>query len=193
MTTLANEDSKWSSLCTDYEGNPVDATSPSKSEHQLAVEKFHDGIGLTTPSEPVVPTDDKLTSRCMLLLEEVLEFVDACGVEIHTRVPTPESDWQQWKNMRTEFKDLTFYKTSAAKADLVGMADGLADTMVICAGGLAVCGIDDIPLLREVDNNNLLKISTGHLDEVTGKFIKAPNHPKPDIAGVLKAQGWTND
>jgi predicted HAD superfamily Cof-like phosphohydrolase len=70
------------------------------------------------------------------------------------------------------------------------MADGLADTMVICAGGMAICGIADLPLLREVDDNNLLKLDTGYFDAERGKFIKAKNHPKPDIAKVLKAQGW---
>lgn len=162
-----------------------------KSVHQLAVEEFHIGMGQTPPTTPTVPSDAQLLARCKLLLEEALEFVEAAGVKI-SLVELGNSEWKIDVEEKTiRFNDLRFAKVE--KADLIGMADGLADTMVICAGGLAICGIADMPLLREVDNNNLLKISTGHFDKDRGKFIKAPNHPKPDIAGVLKEQGWTND
>ena len=159
-----------------------------KSEHQLAVEKFHIGMGLTPPAKPIVPPPHQVVARCKLLLEEVMEFVEAAGVEV--RVPNITMGGPHG-NAVLKFEDMEF--TKPGSADLVGMADGLADTMVICSGGLAICGIADEPLLREVDDNNLLKISTGYFNKETGKFIKAPNHPKPDIANVLHAQGWESN
>jgi predicted HAD superfamily Cof-like phosphohydrolase len=145
-------------------------------------------MGVDVPDKPVVPSDDRLVARCKLLLEEVMEFVEAAGIEV--RVPDIAIGGRRG-NAAIKFEYMEFSKTAAA--DLVGMADGLADTMVICAGGMAICGIADLPLLREVDDNNLLKLDTGYFDAERGKFIKAKNHPKPDITKVLKAQGWENE
>ena len=151
-----------------------------KSEHLQAVERFHVGMGVDVPDKPVVPSDERLLARAKLLMEEAMEFIEAAGITL---------SFLGAHNI--EFDDLEFIKS--APADLVGMADGLADTMVICAGGMAICGIADLPLLREVNDNNLLKLDTGYFDAERGKFIKAKNHPKPDIASVLKAQGWIDE
>lgn len=141
-------------------------------------------MGIDVPTKPVVPSDERLLARAKLLMEEAMEFVEAAGV----KVTVPIKKGMIFGKQVISFDDLSFSKQEPG--DLVGMADGLADTMVICAGGLAICGIADLPLLREVDDNNLLKLDTGYFDAERGKFIKAKNHPKPDIVKVLRAQGW---
>lgn len=159
-----------------------------KSEHLQAVELFHVGMGVDVPTKPVVPSNERLLARAKLLMEEAMEFVEAAGVKVTVPIKKDMLFFTIIGKQVISFDDLSFSKQEPA--DLVGMADGLADTMVICAGGLAICGIADLPLLREVDDNNLLKLDTGYFDAERGKFIKAKNHPKPDIAKVLRAQGW---
>lgn len=168
-------------------------TRHPKSEHLQAVELFHVGMGVDVPAKPVVPSDERLLARAKLLMEEAMEFVEAAGIRLAVTVkPASAMLAEKYHSLQqVNFEDLTFEKMKPG--DLVGMADGLADTMVICAGGMAICGIADLPLLREVNDNNLLKLATGHFDAERGKFIKAPNHPKPDIAKVLKAQGWEHE
>ena len=156
-----------------------------KTEHLQAVERFHVGMGVDVPIQPTVPSNARLIARAKLLMEETLEFIEAAGIELQIQSsmmlnPAP-----------LRFEHLQFVKIKPA--DMIEMADGLADVAVITAGGMAICGIADLPLLREVDDNNLLKLSTGHFDDKSGKFIKAKNHPKPDITAVLKAQGWTDE
>lgn len=147
--------------------------------HFQRIRQMMGGFGQDTPDRPEIPDAKTRELRCRLILEEALEFVEAAGFTTYMAagggIYHPIS-----------FKDLSFESTS--KPDLELMVDGLADISVVTIGSFVALGVADEAVLLEVDKNNLLKIATGHKDPETGKFIKAPDHPLPDIQGVLDTQ-----
>lgn len=72
--------------------------------------------------------------------------------------------------------------------NVVEVADGLADVIVVALGCALDCGIDLSHVFDEVMRSNNTK-TPGNLDN-GGKLKKGPNYEPPRIAEVLKAQGW---
>lgn len=153
-----------------------------KTDHQQAVEKLLLGIGRTIPSTPTAADQGLLRTQLMLQFEETFEMAEAMGLEVHF---DPCANRHELMGI----KDLQLVPVGTP--DVVEIADAGADLMVIATGALSLCGIADLALLREVNENNILKINTGRLCSITGKFLKAPDHPRPDIKKVLQAQGWS--
>lgn len=152
-----------------------------KSEHQQAVEKLLRGIGHPVPDRPVVADTLLLKSQLQLVAEEFFELLDALTTELYVDPTVDVRRSIQYKNVA--FRGLAF-------PDLVQIADACGDLMVVVVGMMSLCGIADIGLLREINDNNLLKLKNGKLCPHTGKFIKPPDHPKPNIAYRLEEQGW---
>ena len=71
--------------------------------------------------------------------------------------------------------------------NLVEIADGCADMSVVAMGTLLSCGIDDVELLKEVDESNLRKFGEGSYRREDGKWMKPPGWEPPNIQGVLDA------
>lgn len=150
-----------------------------RSKHQQAVDAFMRGAGQHLPSKPTVPDEATRIGRARLLLEECLETIEALGVTVVAR---DEIDGEcVVLGMCDSVLDFETFPCSISLSEII---DGCIDLRVVATGTLSACGIPDTPFQEEVDNNNLLKIAGGHLDE-HGKFIKPKNHPKPDIAGIL--------
>jgi predicted HAD superfamily Cof-like phosphohydrolase len=158
------------------------ATGNARTRHQLAVDELTRGIGKIIPSKPTAPDKQKLMVQIRLILEEAQELIDSSGLAI-------ASDLTRDIRKPIDLRELVLY-AGDKPVDLVGIADDVADLHVVVAGVNSICGIADAAILNEVNDNNLLKIANGHLDPVSGKFIKPPNHPKPDIKKHLLAQGW---
>jgi len=72
--------------------------------------------------------------------------------------------------------------------NLVEVADGLADVIVVALGCALDCGIDLSAVFEEVMRSNNTK-TPGNLDN-GGKLQKGPSYQPPDIAKVLMDQGW---
>ena len=151
------------------------------SEHWKRVRKFMIGAGQPVGVIPSVPSYAVRELSVRLGLEELLEYAAAASVRITVKGSSARDQIEL---------DLTRVEFSPAEgpADLVHMADGLADRSVVTMWAMNACGIDDEPLLSVVDENNLLKVERGTIDKDTGKLIKPPDHPKPDVAGVLHRQ-----
>lgn len=133
------------------------------------------GYGQAVPTAPTEPSPKDRELRARLIIEEALETCEkGLGVTI-----CQEGTYLNFDAM--SFK-------AEKPFDMIETVDGCADVSVVTIGTLAACGVADRPVLEEVDNNNLLKIATGSRDPVTGKFIKAKDHPAPDIRGVIKRQ-----
>lgn len=124
----------------------------------------------------------KFKRTVRLLLEEVLEFAEASGVEILTK---------QGDNLDTEAMsgELTFSHTG--KADLIEVADALADINYVSAGAAICYGIDMEPVDEEVQRSNMSKFIDGYRDE-NGKWIKGPSYTPVNLEPILKAQGWNS-
>ena len=151
-----------------------------QSDHQVRVAAFLSGIGHNLPEKPQVGDREKLRTWGQLLLEEVFEWIEAAGLSVdHTVEDRP---------LLVNYKSLQVVIEPELQPDLVKMADANADISVVNTGAMLLNGISDTNILEEVDQNNLLKVSTGKMDTVSGKFIKARNHPKPNFAACLAAQ-----
>lgn len=151
------------------------------SAHARRVADFMRKAGQQLPGTPSVRDGKIRELRVRLLLEEVLEFAEASGVRINLRE-------EPYSTPPLTYEDFVFDTND--KVDLVKAADGLADISVVTVGAMLAYGIADVPLLEEVDQNNLMKIARGRRCPKTGKWLKPPDHQPPRIADVLRAQGW---
>jgi predicted HAD superfamily Cof-like phosphohydrolase len=155
----------------------------NKSLHQCSVEVLLRGIGHQVPDCPQVPARKARLSQGRLLLEETLELLAEVGLELVLK--------EGQRNQPLHFADFELICVAGDEAvQLPELIKELADVSVIATGFMSLCGVADMSVLQAVDNNNLLKIATGKRNPQTGKFEKAPGHPKPDIAACLWEQGW---
>jgi hypothetical protein len=116
------------------------------------------------PATPTVPEEKIRLLRARLILEEACETIHALGfgLQVGELKPRPGG------------------------IDLVDIADGCGDLSVVTIGTLSACGIEDEPVLREIDENNLTKFRPGHTIDEFGKLLKPADHKPPDLAGVLR-------
>lgn len=156
----------------------------SQSAHQARVEAFLRGIRRPIPDVPTVAGRELLATMGRTLLEETLEWLQAAGLNVRISL----GDDNHTRNL--VYKDFTVTIDATREPGLVEMAKEAADVSVVTIGNLISCGIRDEEILRAVDENNLLKVATGSYDLASGKFVKAPNHPKTDLKPVLREQGW---
>lgn len=79
---------------------------------------------------------------------------------------------------------------AAARQDLVGMADALADVVYVSYGTAVTLGIDLDAVLREVHRSNMSKLDDRGRPVLRddGKVLKSPRYTRPDISSVLQEQ-----
>lgn len=119
------------------------------------------------PNRPVVPEESIGRLRLSLILEETVELANALGFCCQFD-HTDFSSMPEWK-------------------DKVQVADGIADLLYVVIGTAVACGIDIEPIFQEVHRSNMTKFIDGTFRE-DGKYVKGPNHSKPNIADILNAQ-----
>ena len=71
--------------------------------------------------------------------------------------------------------------------DLVKLADGIVDTIVVLLGTAVSYGIDIRPIWDEIHRTNMLK-STGPIRESDGKRLKPENWEHPKVRELLLEQ-----
>jgi predicted HAD superfamily Cof-like phosphohydrolase len=133
--------------------------------------------GQPIPTHPVVPDEARIRLR-LRLLDEALEVLEACLDD--------GGMTQSLADLRARFYHLV--DNARVKVDLVALADGLADTVMVCEGFFAECGINSAPVHDEVWRSNASKFPA--VLDATGKVTKPPHYSPPDLAGVLERQGW---
>lgn len=148
-----------------------------RSDHQQRVDWFLDLAGQTRRTEIGFPDKKELEQQLNIILEEFEELCEACGYQL-----TGDADG-----------DKIFITESGDAADLVEAVDGCLDIAVVVTGLLSKMGVADEALQLEVNNNNLAKFDPagGGYRRDDGKWIKPPNHPKPQILEILRKQGYT--
>ena len=82
------------------------------------------------------------------------------------------------------------FADAVAAADLVAIADALADIVYVAYGTAVTYGIDLDMVLGEVHRSNMSKLGTNGqpLIRADGKVIKSDQYVPPDIAGILERQ-----
>lgn len=146
--------------------------------HADRVKSFMVKAGQETPAAPTIPDPDIRILRAKLILEEALETVRALGVRVTLGDGGP--------SVSGEKAPLRF--RTAGEVDLEGVVDGCADISVVTIGTLIAFGVEDEPVLEEVDRANLRKFAEGSYRRADGKWMKPPGWTPPDIMGVLAQQ-----
>jgi len=154
-----------------------------KSDHQKLVEKMMRKAEQELNDLPTMPVSNTRNLRARLILEESLETIKALGFEIGLKKPK--------KISKLQFKDFILQEKSNydsdAQENLENIVDGCADLIVVTTGCLSACGVPDLPILGEVDRNNLKKFKHGFFFRDDGKLIKPPNHKPPNIRKILNS------
>lgn len=83
------------------------------------------------------------------------------------------------------------FVAASEKADLIGIADALADIVYVIYGTALTYGIDLDSVLREVHRSNMSKLAGDGkpLIREDGKVLKSDRYFPPDIAAALRLKG----
>ena len=164
--------------------------------HQMEVKSFHEKFKAAINEKPTIPSDETLRLRCKLLLEEVIEFCQAAGFGFSINA---------WDLNKIHFSVKPY---PDKKADLIEMADALADIQYVTDGAGLALGIDLEPISIEVHRSNMSKLwplettipkeyiaeqvsqNEWLVKDEHGKVIKSPNYSPADIEGELIKQGY---
>lgn len=168
------------------------------TKQQNDVKTFMQTFGQATPEKPTVPDGPTRILRVKLLLEEVLELAEASGVTITPNI-------QKLRNI-TDTSDLEF--TADKSANLVSVADALADIDYVNQGAAVAYGLDLEPFQDEVHSSNMSKLwnhyevinnlgdnkaygtDTGNyiVKNSDGKVVKSPSYRPADLQRVMVEQ-----
>lgn len=129
---------------------------------------------------PGVPPDTVVRLRAEIIVEEAFETAAACFTYCG----------DTFTQLQSEIAG--FIRRCKPAINLVKLADGLADLMYVAEGAFITFGIDSGPVLDEVQRSNMEKtIPPIVRDPVTNKILKPAGWTPPDLATVLRAQGWS--
>lgn len=117
----------------------------------------------------------------------VATFHDKFGVENgkEPAIPHLERCALQARLMQEELDE---FSAAIMTHDLPEVADGLADLLYLVFGSACIFGIDLWPVFAEVHKTNMAK-EVGKFRE-DGKIMKPEGWEAPDIAAILREQGW---
>lgn len=100
---------------------------------------------------------------------------------------------KKYKDLRRSLILEEVYETLDAMKndDLVGMTDGIIDSIVVLLGTAVTYGIDVRPVWDEIHKTNMAKKDGAIRDD--GKRLKPEGFVPPDIKKILINQGWKED
>jgi predicted HAD superfamily Cof-like phosphohydrolase len=101
-------------------------------------------------------------------------------------LPDPATARMRLRLIREETDELA---SAFAAGDLVAVADAIADLLYVTVGTAVTCGIDLRPVFAEVHRSNMTK-DAARGPGADGKVVKGPGFRPPDLAPLLRAQGW---
>jgi len=163
----------------------LDPNDHLRTDHQKRVEQSMIAFGHVARKTPTIPPENERALWARLILEEAIEAINALGFNIHQEVELFGAS-DSFEVGISGLRDGTLDLSSAGDVDLSEIAKECADLSVVAMLPLSSCGIAARPILEAVDQNNFEKADTGSTDPKTGKFVKHPDHPKPDIEEILR-------
>ena len=117
---------------------------------------------------------------------DIKEFTEAMGQYVGTRPEIPPNSvcTLRWDLVREEMNETL---QAIADDDLVEIADGIGDSIVVLLGTAIAYGINMQPVWDEIHKSNMRK-ADGPV-RADGKKLKPIGWKPPDIAGILEKQG----
>jgi len=122
---------------------------------QEQVSEFHKAFGVPVNTTPTIPSFERLTLRCKLILEEAIEFCNACGVDVRI---LDNHDATQRSNLC--MSTITFGKYAISQPDMKEIADASTDLKYVTFGSDIELGLDSEQLFDEVQRSNMSKLWT---------------------------------
>lgn len=141
------------------------------------VAHFHRVTDNPVLDHPQVPPENRVRLRLRLIAEEFFEVLQA------TLSNDAKRDIDFVHGMLRALID-----GHPIGVDLPSLADNLCDLDYVVEGTRLEFGIDGGPVLAEVQRANLSKVGAPKRED--GKTLKGPNYTPPDVARVLREQGW---
>jgi predicted HAD superfamily Cof-like phosphohydrolase len=131
-----------------------------------ALQEWHEKFNVPFLQQPGIPSDERRRLRFELIKEEFEEVATAMGLDLDT---------------------VHYLPLSNKNADLVRIADGLADLLYVIYGCALEFGIPLDACFEEVHRSNMTKLwpdGTAHYRE-DGKVLKPDTYTKADLVKVL--------
>ena len=140
----------------------------------VLVKDFHDAFDIPAPSALSEIETDREKMRLRIDLEEFLELVDACGMELFAH------------GLPVTLENCAFISNGKAP-DPVEIADALGDGVYVKYGHAIERGIPLDDCLREIHRSNMSKLGDDGKPVLRndGKILKGPRYSPPDIAKVI--------
>lgn len=164
--------------------------------HYNRIKEFMTKAGQDCPANPIIPSGDIRVLRAKLILEEALETVKGLGIDVMIDRVDKEDATLTYMHLTSDDNKLVFKDKGEEHVDIEEVVDGCADVSVVTIGTLIAFGVDDDPILREVDDANLRKFgpggyrSDGTDGNAEGKWIKPKDWTPPLIMDRLAQQGY---
>lgn len=157
--------------------------------------EFHAAMGCPTLTTPTVPPDDRVRLRARLIVEECIEFLEACS----------PSAYGMLDSIRKEAAFVI--NESAPIVNLPAAVDALADIAYVVEGANLELGVDSGPVLAEVHRCNLAKSTSckrcngeGAIHDASLPYLQVSSCPtcfgakrvavKRADGKVAKPEGW---
>jgi len=153
-------------------------------DRQTQVSEFFVIAGQHRATFPKVPDDAIVRFRLRLIAEEFIELIEAA---LGKPSPTDRDAWHGWNHLGDL---LAYIETGPIYLELPEFTKELADLDYVVEGARCAFGIDGNPIAAAVHASNMAKAG-GPRRESDGKMMKPPGWVKPDIAGLLVEQGWS--
>ena len=123
--------------------------------------------------------------------QDIIDFMSAVGQDV-VDIPTiPSDDVKKLRKELIEEEVVRELLVAIDKGDMVGIADGAIDSIVVILGTLVAYGIDANMLWDEIHKTNMAKIG-GEIRE-DGKRLKPNNWKPPKVFELLEEMGWSKD
>lgn len=137
------------------------------------VEEFHKAMGQPILDKPTVPSEERVELRLKLIMEECMELMEACGLNVD----------EEKELLMNKIKQRNF------NVDIVEVIDAVGDIDYVCQGLRCEFGCDAEPIAIEIHRSNMAKVGGGK--RFDGKILKPASWTPPNISNELKKQGWT--
>jgi len=154
----------------------------STNESKNLVYEFHKVYGHPISEVPTVGTPDLRMLRVKLIIEEAVEFVEACGyaISIHWDKDTNKHLLRLLVPETPEHTDM--------EPNLVEMADALGDLDYVVQGANLCFGLPSENIMREIHASNMSKLGENGepIRREDGKILKGPNYFPPRIDKIIE-------
>jgi len=124
----------------------------------------------------------------MSILRKLDEFRADVMEQARPETPCPPSPEKALTCSAIIMEEVSELVRALAARDVVGIADGVADLIVVATQASYFSGIDIEPILEEVHRSNMTK--RGGYYDAAGKFCKPATYSAPQVGWCLVKQGW---